>query len=194
MRVFAVSLAAVLALSTVSVQAETYTIDPAHTQFGFSIRHLGVSTVKGRFNEFEGTITYAGDPKTLAADVTIRAESIDTGNDKRDSHLRNEDYFEVETYPTLTFSGDEVVQRDGRHYLVGMLTIKDVTREVELEVEVSGPVDSPWQDDVSILGLAATGEIDRQDFNVAHDGASDNLIGDTVTFDISLEAKSQAAE
>ena len=116
----------------------TFTLDPAHTVVGATARHLMVSKVRGKFTEVTGTITVAEDPLESAVEVAIKAASIDTGVADRDNHLRSADFLDVETYPELTFTSTRVVKvrRHGLR-LVGDLTIRGVTREVELEVDVS---------------------------------------------------------
>ncbi len=143
----------------------TYRIDPAHTTIGFRIRHMGIAFVEGEFDDFEGTITY--DPENVAAtraDVTVQTTSIDTDVQQRDDHLRSADFFEVETYPTMTFTATGV-QPTGQHAfrLVGDLTIKETTKEVILEVEAAGPIPT---ENGHRVGFHATTTIDRRDFGI----------------------------
>lgn len=153
------------AVTAHTVDAATYSIDPAHTNVGFRIRHMGVAFVEGEFDTFEGTIAY--DPADVAAtraEVTVQTASIDTDVQQRDDHLRSADFFEVETYPTMTFVSTGV-QPTGQHTfrLIGDLTIKGTTKEVVLDVEAAGPI--PIESGQRV-GFHATTEIDRRDFGI----------------------------
>lgn len=147
-------------------EAKTYKIDTSHSNVGFAVKHLMVSTVRGNFTKFEGTVTY--DPANVAAsavDVTIDATSIDTSNAKRDEHLRSADFFEVEKYPTVTFKSKKVEGTPGALKVTGDLTLHGVTKEVVLDVE--GPTDaikSPWG--MEVRGASATTTINRKDFGL----------------------------
>lgn len=178
---FAVALAA-------NVSAENYNLDASHTQVGFKIKHMGLSTVRGTFDGVDATVSYKGSPETLELTATIQVSSVNTKNEKRDGHLANEDYFDAEKFPTIMFKSTGVEKDDEDWVMNGHITIKGVTKPIQLELEVNGPVDSPWQEGTQIIGVVLEGEITRQDFGVAHDGASDKLIGDTVELEINLEA------
>lgn len=147
-------------------EAATYQIDPAHTNVGFRIRHMGIAFVEGEFDTFEGTITF--DPNDVAAtraDVTVQTASIDTDVQQRDDHLRSADFFEVETYPTMTFVSTGV-QPTGQHTfrLVGDLTIKGTAKEVVFDVTTGGPI--PIENGQRV-GFHATTTIDRRDFGIS---------------------------
>lgn len=173
-----------------TAKADTYALDKDHTTVGFNIRHMGITNVRGLFGEYDGEIKINGDDvQTLKVKATIQAASIDTNNQRRDDHLRNPDFFEVETWPEITFRSRSVVPHEGGYALVGDLTMKDVTKEVTLPVSVSGPVEDPWGG--SRMGLEIKGSVSRHDFGVAHDGASDRLIGSDVEFDIQVQAIKQ---
>jgi polyisoprenoid-binding protein YceI len=168
----------------------TYSIDPSHTRLGFTARHAMVTNVKGSFGEFEGTVVIdAENPAASRADVTIQVASVSTGSVDRDNHLRSADFFDVEkhgdmTFRSLSFSGDAAT---------GELTIKGVTREVELDVEVLGTDTDPWGG--TRVGIEATTEISRKafgvDFNVPLDGGK-VLVGDKVSVVLSVQAVLQA--
>lgn len=116
----------------------TWTIDPTHSVVGFSATHAMVTKVRGTFDEFAGTVTVNG-AEDAAVDVTIQTASIDTNQDGRDEHLRSAEFFDAEVYPTMTFRSTGVkVKNDEKFTLIGDLTIKDVTKPVELKVEVGG--------------------------------------------------------
>lgn len=168
----------------------TFDLDPSHTRIGFSARHMMVSKVRGRFAEFTGSITVAGDPLQSAAEAVIKTASIDTGHADRDGHLVGPDFLNVEKYPDLTFRTTRVTGHQRNVFTVlGDLTIKDVTREVELTLELEGVGNSPWGKQV--LGFSLTTEINREDFgmtwNVAVEGGG-VLVGKTVKIEIEGEA------
>ncbi len=170
-----------------------FAIDVAHTHVGFVARHLVVSKVRGSFGEVSGTITVAEDPQSSAADVTIGAASISTGSADRDAHLRSADFLDVETYPNLTFRSTRVVRQSGSRFtLAGDLTIRDVTREVELAVEYDGVVDSPWG--AQVVAFTASTEIDREAFGITWNQALEAggfVVGKHVKVEIAIEAVRQ---
>lgn len=148
-----------------SAEAATYNIDPAHTTIGFRIRHMGIAFVEGEFDEFEGTINY--DPSDIAAtraNVTVQTNSIDTDVERRDNHLRSADFFEVETYPTMTFTTTEVQPTGPNSFrLIGDLTIKGTTKQVAFDVDAAGPIDT---DNGQRVGFHAETTINRRDFGI----------------------------
>jgi polyisoprenoid-binding protein YceI len=117
--------------------AGTWTIDPAHTTVGFAVRHL-MSRVRGTFAEVSGQIVTAEDPLPCSVSTVIALSSVSTGNDMRDNHLRSADFFDVERHPEMTFTSTALRPADGAWILSGDLTIGDITRQVELEVEFLG--------------------------------------------------------
>lgn len=178
-----------LALSSAHAE-DTFNFDLDHSTIGFSVRHMGITNVRGLFSEYEGHVTMENDdPETLHVHAVIQAKSIDTNNQRRDDHLRNPDFFEVEAFPTLTFTSTGVEREGEGHVIVGHMTIKDVTREVRFPVTVSGPAEDPWGN--TRIGVEITGTLERHDYGVGFDGASDRLIGDTVTLDVNLQAIKQ---
>ncbi|PEN13289.1 polyisoprenoid-binding protein [Longibacter salinarum] len=143
----------------------TYQIDPAHTTLGFRIRHMGIAFVEGEFDTFEGTISYNADSlAATSSNVTVQTTSIDTDVEKRDNHLRSADFFEVETYPEMTFTSTSVQPTAQNHFrLIGDLTIKGTTKEVVFDVESAGPIQT---DNGQRVGFHATTTIDRRDFGI----------------------------
>ena len=143
-----------------------WTIDPQHTHVDFSVRHLMIATVKGRFGEVEGTVTFdPTDARDAKVDVKIAAASIDTRVTDRDNHLRSADFLDVENHPAIRFTGSRVEKLgNDRYRLTGALTIRGVTREVPLEVELQGTVKDPWGNEKA--GYSATGVINRHDFGL----------------------------
>jgi polyisoprenoid-binding protein YceI len=144
----------------------TWQLDPSHSSVEFSVKHLMIASVKGSFGKFEASLT--GDDNDLSGakiTVTIDTSSIDTGNDQRDAHLRSGDFFDVEKYPAITFTGKRIVgDAFGEFKLVGDLTIRDVTREITLDATFEGRAKDPWGN--SRLGYTATGKIRRTDFGL----------------------------
>jgi polyisoprenoid-binding protein YceI len=166
----------------------TWQIDPAHTDIGFTVRHL-ISKVRGAFEEFEGEIVVADDPLESTANATIQLNSINTGTAHRDNHLRSSDFFEIERHPVMRFRTTGV-RADGDGYVVtGDLTIKDVTRPVELEVEFLGV--GPDQSGETRAGFEATAKIDRRDFGLTYNIPLEGgkvVIGDQITIHLQVEA------
>lgn len=169
--------------------AGTWTLDEAHTDIGFSVRHLMVSKVRGSFNSFSGTITTAANPLESSAELSVDLSSIDTRNEDRDTHLRSADFFDAETHPVMTYRST-AIRRDGDDFVVdGELTIKDVTSRVALVVEFNGVSPDPWGG--TRLGLSATGEINRSDFGISFNMALDGggvMVGERVKLVIEVEA------
>jgi polyisoprenoid-binding protein YceI len=170
--------------------AGTYVIDPAHTTIGFVARHLMVTKVRGAFREYAGTITIGQDVASSTAEATIQTASIDTGTADRDAHLRSGDFFDAETYPTLSFTNAKVVAQDGDDFVVeGDLTIKDVTRRVSLKVELDGVAQDPFGN--TKLAVTAKTEIDREDFGLTWNVALESggvLVSKKVTIEIEAQA------
>jgi polyisoprenoid-binding protein YceI len=170
--------------------AGVFTIDPAHTRVGFVARHLMVSKVRGAFTEVSGELVIAEEPTQSSVTAVIPTKSIDTGVADRDAHLRGDDFLDVEKYPALTFRSTGLVAGPGNEFkLRGELTVRDVTREVELEVEFEGAARSPWGQEV--IGFTATTEIDREEFGMTWNQALETggvLVGKKVKIEISAEA------
>ncbi len=170
--------------------AATYDIDQSHSSVGFRVRHLTVANVRGYFEQFSGAFDY--DPAASDAwkvEATIQTASINTKDAKRDEHLRSADFFEVESFPTMTFRSTAVEQgRDGKHLLKGDLTIRDVTKPVVLELEFNGEVNDPWGN--KRVGFTATGRINRKDFGLTWSRALETgglVVGDDVDMTIEIE-------
>jgi polyisoprenoid-binding protein YceI len=174
--------------------AGTYLLDQAHKRVGFVARHMMVSKVRGEFREAEATITVAENPLESAVTATIKAASIDTNQADRDNHLRGSDFLEVEKYPTIEFRSTGVKSREGNEFVLGgELTIKGVTRPVDLQVEFEGTGRSPFGQD--IFGFTATTEIDREEFGLTWNVALETggvLVGKKVKIEIEGEAVRQA--
>ncbi len=174
--------------------AGTYQLDAAHKRVGFVARHMMVSKVRGEFAEATATITVAEDPMQSSVSATIQAASINTSQADRDAHLRSGDFLDAEKYPTLEFRSTGVKSHDGNEFvLTGELTVKDVTRQVELEVEFEGVGRSPYGQD--IFGFSASTEIDREEFGLTWNVALETggvVVGKKVKIEIEGEAIRQA--
>ena len=172
----------------------TYTLDPAHTRIGFVARHLMVTKVRGNFADFDGSITIAEDPKESTAEATMKAVSIETGAPDRDNHLRSGDFLEAEKYPELTFRNARVTSQKGATFTVlGDLTIKGVTKQVELAVELDGVVTDPFGNEK--LAVSASTEINREDFGMTWNAALETggvPVSQKVTIEIEAQAVRQA--
>ena len=146
--------------------AGTWQIDPAHSSLEFQVRNMGLVTVKGFFSDFEGALEVDADGATRA-EGTVQAASVHTRSEKRDQHLRSADFFDVERFPEIAFRVTEVEPDDGGLRVAGELTIKGITRPIELRAEVTGGGPDPWGGER--VGVAAFGEVDRRDFDLRWD-------------------------
>jgi polyisoprenoid-binding protein YceI len=170
-------------------EAATWSIDPVHSEVGFSVRHMMVSKVRGRFTTFSGEIVTADDPLKSTVTAEIDLGSISTGNEQRDAHIRSADFFEVETYPTMTYQADGVTVEDGEYVLDGQLTLKGVTRNVPLRLELNGFGPDPYGG--VRAGFTATGEINRSDFNVSFNAPMANggvVVSEKIALQLEIEA------
>jgi len=175
----------------------TWVIDPAHSEIQFSAKHLMISTVRGRFNAFTGTIDAdENNPTAAKVDVQIDASSLVTGEERRDTHLRSPDFLDVEKYPYLTFKSTRVELLDETHgKLYGELTIRDVTKPVVLSVEYAGQAKTPWG--TLSAGFNAQTKINRKDWDLNWNVALETggwLVGDTITITIELELVKQVEQ
>jgi polyisoprenoid-binding protein YceI len=150
----------------VRVPAGTWKVDPAHSSVGFEVKHLMIATVRGRFTEFDGTLEAAeDDPSNSRAYGSVQVASIDTGDPQRDEHLRSPDFFDAERYPAMSFESTRIEHVEGGTYrIAGDLTIKDQTREVEMDANVEGTGRDPWGNER--VGVSVRGEIDRTEFGL----------------------------
>jgi polyisoprenoid-binding protein YceI len=174
--------------------AGTYELDAAHKRVGFVARHLMVSKVRGNFAEASATITIAEDPLQSSVVATINTASVQTGQVDRDNHLRTGDFFEAEKYPTMEFRSTGIKSHAGAEFVLdGELTIKDVTKPVELVVEFEGATTSPYGQ--AVFGFSATAEIDREDWGLTWNMALETggvMIGKKIKIEIEGEAIRQA--
>jgi polyisoprenoid-binding protein YceI len=173
--------------------AGTYALDGSHSSVGFSVRHLMVSKTKGRFNDFQGTVTIAEDPLASSVEVEIQVASVDSRDEARDGHLRSPDFFDADTYPTITYRSTRVTpDGKGRWIVDGELTVRDATVAVPLEVTFEGGARDPWGG--TRIGFTAHAELDREAFGLTWNQALETggvLVGKQVRIDIEAEAIQQ---
>ena len=171
-------------------------IDAAHSGINFSVRHMVVSKVRGRFAVYTGKADLDdGDLTRSSVEATIDASSIDTGAPQRDAHLRSPDFFDVEKYPELRFRSTRIERLEGERYrVVGDLTIRDATREVSLDVEYGGRAKDPWGNER--IGFSARTSLDRKDFGLQWNQVLETggvLVGDRVEIELEVQAVKAAA-
>lgn len=166
----------------------TWNIDEAHTSVGFTARHLMITKVRGRFSNVSGAVTIAEDPLSSSAEVSIDLASVDTGDSGRDEHLRSPDFFDVANNPTMTYRSTSVRADGDEFVLVGDLSIKGVTRPVELTVEFDGTSPDPWGG--TRAGFTADGEINRKDWGLEWNVALESggvLVSDKIKLHLDVE-------
>jgi polyisoprenoid-binding protein YceI len=170
--------------------AGDYAIDPAHSSVEFVGRHLMITKVRGRFPEVSGTITIADEPEQSHVEVELKVASVDTGDAQRDGHLRSPDFFDAETYPSITFRSTNVeAGRSGTWMVTGDLTVRDVTRPVTLEVDFDGANASPLGDER--IAFSAAADVNREDWGLTWNVALETggvLVGKKVRIEINVQA------
>jgi polyisoprenoid-binding protein YceI len=169
----------------------TYTIDPGHSSVAFTAKHMVVAKVRGAFDTFEGTIVYDPDDiEKSSVEVTIAAASVNTKNEKRDDDLRSDGFLGTEAFPTIIFKSTSVRRSADGYVAVGDLTIRGVTKSVEIPFQLSGPVTSPWGQ--SLIGVEGSLVMNRQDYGVSWSEKLDNgglVVSDDVAIELNVEAK-----
>jgi polyisoprenoid-binding protein YceI len=168
----------------------SWKIDPAHSEITFSVRHMMITNVRGRFEDFSGTVEFdEQNPANTTVDVQIAANSISTRDPKRDAHLKSPDFLNADQYPYLTFRSRKVELVDATHArLIGDLTIREATRPVTLDVEYNGQSKSPWG--ATSAGFSARTTLNRKDWDLTWNVALETggwLVGDEMTVNIELE-------
>lgn len=180
-----------LALLAGTARAETYTVDKTHSEVMFTVRHMTVSKVTGRFNEFTGTVEGdASKPEASSVQFTIKASSIDTGDPGRDKHLNSPDFFDTATFPDITFKSSKITAKgQGKYDVTGTLTMRGVAKQVTLPVSMAGPVKDPRGNEK--VGFETTTTLNRKDYGVNWNKALDAggvVVSDEVQVTINLEA------
>lgn len=171
------------------VLADTYDVDPMHTTIGFGVKHMVVSTVKGKFTEFKGEFSFdPAKPDEAKISATVQAGSVSTGNEKRDGHLKSPDFFDAAKFPDIKFESTGV-EKSGDGYIVkGKLTIKETTKEISIPVSINGPIEDPYKN--QRVGIEGTFKLNRKDYGLNFDGKLANggmVVADEVTVEISAE-------
>jgi polyisoprenoid-binding protein YceI len=180
--------AAATATTETGLPTGTWQVDPVHSSVEFQVKHLGIATVKGQFNEFEGTVEVG--PEGAKAYGTVQTASVDTGEPQRDDHLRSADFFEVDTYPTIDFRSTAIRSTGEDEFEIdGELTIHGVTKSITLRAETEGTeTDMQGNDRV---GLSASVQIDRSEYGVKFNaalGSGNMVVSDRVKIQVNLSA------
>ena len=189
-RMFFTFLIVLLAGLSNNVRAVEWRFDHPHTNIGFSITHLVISDVTGRFTEFDGTFSSPGDGfEGSQVSITIKTASIDTDNEKRDKHLRSADFFDAEKHPEITFKSTSFENVGEKKYKIsGRFMMNGVTRDIALDATLTGVIDDPWGG--TRAGFKATTTLDRYDYNLTYNKALETggfLIGRDVDIIINVE-------
>ena len=188
------SVLVVLLVASLSFAADTYKTDPAHSAVTFAVKHMMLATVKGKFDEFEGTIVYDEEDITKSSvTFTIKAASINTGNESRDKDLRGANFFEVEKYPEITFKSKQIVKEGDGYVAIGDLTMHGVTKEVKIPFTFLGKVKDPWGN--TRIGVEGSLTLNRRDYGILYSKTLDNgglVVGNEVKVEFSIEAIKQA--
>ncbi|TWF79056.1 polyisoprenoid-binding protein YceI [Pseudonocardia hierapolitana] len=170
-------------------RAGTWKADPAHSEIAFSVRHLMISKVRGRFTGFDVTIVTSEDPMGSSATATIDLASVDTGNETRDNHLRSAEFLDVEKHPTMSYRSTGIRRADDGWIVDGDLTLHGVTRAVPLTVEMNGFAADPWGGQRA--GFSASAQVNRRDFGVGPTVAADGggvALGEKVSITLEIQA------
>ena len=200
MRKLTVSILAVAFMFGMSVQAAEWNLDPVHSAIEFSVRHLAISKIKGKFKEFEAKMVFDGKAvENGSAEFTIQVASIDTENEKRDNHLKSADFFGAEENPTITFKSKKIsAVKDGKFQITGDMTMRGVTKEVTFDCELHGVVQGPGGN--TRAGFSAETTINRHDFGVSWSKTLDAgglIVGNDVNLTLErefIEAKAEKAK
>ncbi len=170
-------------------------MDTSHSHIEFAVRHMAISTVRGRFRQFDGTVTVDEDGTSHSIEVVIDANSVDTAEPERDRHLRSADFLEAATYPHITFRSNSIDRLGPHRYRVaGDMTIRNETRPLSFELEATSPITDPWGN--RRVAAAASGVLNRKDFGLTYNQALEFggvLVGEEVRFTVELEAVARAA-
>jgi polyisoprenoid-binding protein YceI len=173
---------------TVAQAADSYTIDPVHSTVGFSVTHLVINAVKGKFDEFSGAIVVDNGVVQQAKGM-ILAKSINTGVEARDKDLRGESFFDVEKYPTITFQSKKSEKKGNETIVTGDFTMHGVTKEIALPIKITGPIKDPWGN--TRIGIHAAMKLNRKDYGLNYNKMLETgglVVGDEIEIEINAEA------
>lgn len=177
-----------------TVATGTYAFDPAHSTIGFSVRHLVINNIPGKFKDYKGTINLdATDLTKSSVEFTAKVESIDTGVQARDNHLRTADFFDVAKYPEMNFKSSKIVKQGKTGFVAnGTFTLKGVSKEISIPFKLNGPIKDPWGK--MRLGVEANLTINRQDYGITWNQKLDTgglVVGNDVHIQLNIEAVKQ---
>ncbi|MGA3363079.1 MAG: YceI family protein [Solirubrobacteraceae bacterium] len=183
-----------MATATTIIPTGTWTADPAHSTLGFSVKHLGIATVRGSFAEFEGKLDLGDDLTTAKISGSAKAASVNTAEPQRDAHLKSADFFDAETHPELTFESTAITPIDDESFeIVGNLTMHGETHPITLKAELQGAETDPWGNDR--VGLEITGQLKRSEWGMKFNqalGSGNLVVSDTVKIALDVSAVKQA--
>ena len=178
-----------MSATALSVPTGTWNVDPSHSEVGFQVKHMGIATVKGKFKEFQGSLTIAEDG-TATASGTVQVASVDTNEAQRDEHLRSPDFFDAATHEQITFQSTSIEAVDEETFKInGDITIHGITKPITLEAIVEGSDVDPWGN--TRVGLTVTGQINRSDFEMKFNqalGSGNMLVSDKVKLTLDISA------
>ena len=179
----------VLIPASTTLAADKYTIDPAHCHIGFSVRHLVINNIRGRFTDYAGSISYDEQDITRSSvEITIKAQSVNTDVQPRDEHLRTSEFFDVAKFPDITFKSTRVEKRGSGFAAIGIFTMHGIAKEITISFKINGK--SNFQGGTH-LGVEGTLVIDRRDFGMSWSATLDNgglVVGNDVTIELNIEA------
>ncbi|MCB0281921.1 MAG: polyisoprenoid-binding protein [Calditrichae bacterium] len=179
----------VFILAAGSAFASNWTIDKSHSKVGFEVDHMIITTVDGNFGDYDVKLTFdPNDLSTFSVEAVVKISSVNTENEKRDEHLRSADFFDAASFPEMVFKSNQLVKNGDSYIAKGTLTIRGVTKEVNLPFSIKGPVKDPWGN--TRIGVDAGAEINRQDFGVKWSKSMDGgglVVSDEVQINISAE-------
>jgi polyisoprenoid-binding protein YceI len=181
---------ALLVASSVFASPKAYNADLSHSEIGFKVKHMVISTTSGQFDKFEGKIVWDEENvKNSNMEVTLQVASVNTNDEKRDNHLKADDFFDAAKYPTIHFKSEKV-EKNGNDFIVtGKLTIKDVTKEIKIPFTASKEIKDPWG--MARMGLEGEFTINRKDYNINFGSVMDNgglVVSEDVKLEIAVEA------
>ena len=188
-KIFAAALLTVLVAALPALAADTYNFDKAHTRIGFTAQHLIISSVDGRFKDFDGVIVVDPDITKSSVKITIKTASVDTDNSQRDNDLRNSEFLDVAKYPEMTFVSDKIEKRGDGYVAIGTFTLKGVSKKIELPFTFAGPITDPWG--MQRIAAKASTKINRQDYGVKYNQAMKDgsaIVGNEVVLNLTVEA------
>jgi polyisoprenoid-binding protein YceI len=175
-------------MSQLSVPAGSWNVDPTHSRVGFVARHMMVTKVRGSFSDYSADVTIGEDPLQSSVSAVVQMASIDTANPERDGHLRTNDFFDIERYPTMSLQSTGFKQDGERYQMLADLTIKGVTQPVEFEVEFDGVGQDPWGN--TRAGFTAVTTINRREFGIEWNAALETggvLVGDKIQIELDIQ-------